>query len=60
MNHYEQTHALPASVTGKVLYIGGGKPACPSDRLPLDAGKGAYARAGLQAFVVDAACFDAS
>lgn len=58
MNHYEQTHPMPDSLTGKVLFIGN-QPACPAERLPLDAGTGAYARANLQAFVVDAACFHA-
>lgn len=60
MNHYEQTHPLPPDLTGKVLYIATTPPACAHDRLELDAGTGAYARAGLQAFVTDAACFHAS
>lgn len=59
MNHYEQTHPLPPDVQGKVLFIAGTPPACPFERLELDAGTGAYARAGLQAFVTDAACFHA-
>lgn len=59
MNHYEQTHPLPPDVTGKVLYIAAKPPACPAERLPLEAGQGAYAKAHLQAFVTDAACFHA-
>lgn len=58
MNHYEQSHALPPDVTGQVLFIGK-RPDCPAERLELDAGTGAYAFAGLQAFVVDAGCFHA-
>lgn len=56
MNHYEQTHALPADLTGPVLFIATTPPACAHERLALDPGTGAYARAGLQAFVVDAGC----
>ncbi len=59
MNHYEQTYPLPPAITGKVLFIGQ-RLQCPSERLDLDAGTGAYAKAGLKAFIVDAACFHAS
>ena len=46
-------------MTGKVLYIASETPACPAERLALEAGQGAYARAGLQAFIVDAGCLHA-
>ncbi len=59
MNHYEQTRALPADVTGKVLYIGTAPP-CGGERLDLDAGTGAYRKAGLRAFLLDAGCFHGS
>lgn len=59
MNHYEQTHPLPDSVTGKVIYIARDAPACAAERLVLEPGQGAYARADLKAFIVDAGCLHA-
>jgi 4-amino-4-deoxy-L-arabinose transferase-like glycosyltransferase len=57
-NHYEQRYPLPQGLTGRLLLITSTPPACAGEALPLDAKGGAYAKWGLAAYVVEAACVD--
>jgi 4-amino-4-deoxy-L-arabinose transferase-like glycosyltransferase len=55
-NHYEQRYPLPQGLTGELLLITAKPPACAGEALPLDAKGGAYAKWGLAAYIVEAAC----
>lgn len=57
-NHYEQRYPLPQGLTGRLLLITATPPACAGEALPLDAKGGAYAKWGLAAYIVEAACVD--
>lgn len=59
-NHYAQTRALPASVTGPVIFVSETPPVCPDHKVdvlgPLDGSGGAYAKVPLGAYRIDAEC----
>lgn len=58
-NHYAQTYPLPADTTGPVLMVTAQPYACALpliEMVPLQLLGGAYARRGMQAFVMEAAC----
>ncbi len=57
-NHYEQRYPLPEGLTGRLLLITSNPPACAGEPLPLDARGGAYAKWGLAAYIVEAACVE--
>jgi hypothetical protein len=60
MHHYAQAYPLPAFVTGLVLFITAEPITCVTpviEEVPLYTEGGAYARQGLRAYVISAACF---
>jgi hypothetical protein len=56
-NHYEQSHPLPAALTGKLLLVAGNAPDCAGQgtALQIDRG-GAFAKRPLLAWLTDADC----
>jgi 4-amino-4-deoxy-L-arabinose transferase-like glycosyltransferase len=59
MNHYAQTYALPRDATGPVLYVTRKAFSCDQPmiaQIALDTANGAYAKDGLQAYVMEASC----
>lgn len=56
-NHYEQRHALPATVSGPVLFVGTEPPACESaEEIVFATDGGAYDGKRVTGHVIDAAC----
>lgn len=60
-NHYEQTHPLPADLTGPVLAVTAAPIDCPPLSAPVPVGRtpGAYADRNLTATLVEGACLAA-
>lgn len=64
MNHYEQVHALPADVAGRVLLVTEVPPVCNgadvSPEVVFDTEGGAYRKIRLAGYLIDAACLHAA
>ncbi|MEO6300287.1 MAG: glycosyltransferase family 39 protein [Paracoccaceae bacterium] len=57
-NHYVQRYPLPKTLTGRLLLIATKPPGCAYTETPLKTEGGSYAKYGMQAYLVDATCFN--
>ena len=53
-----QRYPLPKTLTGKLLLIATKPPGCAYTETPLKTEGGSYAKYGMQAYLVDATCFN--